>query len=281
MISKMAISAKDVNKLRQDTGAGMMDCKKALEEANGDFEAAIDILRKKGQKISAKRADKDASEGSVFFAIKNGGKAGYMIAMNCETDFVAKNEEYVALGSAIAETAASSDASSVDALKSESLSNGEKIEEALSNLMGKMGEKIEISAFEKLEGDAVVAYIHSNSKLGVLISLEGASGDAVEEIGRDVAMQIAAMNPVSIDETSVPQEVQDRELAVGREQAVAEGKPENIVDKIAEGRLKKFFKENTLVHQAFVKDGSKNVAQVLKEVDANLSVSAFKRVVIG
>ncbi len=277
----MAISAKDVNKLRQDTGAGMMDCKKALEEANGDFQAAIDILRTKGQKISAKRADKDASEGSVFFAIKDAGKVGYMIAMNCETDFVAKNEAYVALGSAIAEVAASSDASSIEELITQTLSDGRKVEEQLSDLMGKMGEKIEISAFEKLEGDAVVAYVHSNSKLGVLISLEGASGEAVDAIGKDVAMQIAAMNPVSIDETSVPQDVQDRELEVGREQALAEGKPANIVDKIAEGRLKKFFKENTLVHQSFVKDGSKTVAQVLTDVDSNLKVAAFKRVVIG
>lgn len=277
----MAISAQDVNKLRQETGAGMMDCKKALQEADGDFQGAIDILRTKGQKISAKRADKDASEGSVFTAITADGAKGLMLAMNCETDFVAKNSEYSSLGSAIAELALANGVSSVEALLSLSMANGRPVSDNMADLMGKMGEKIELSSLEVLTADKVVSYIHSNTKLGVLVALTGDSTDAAVSVGKDIAMQIAAMNPISLSEVDVPQEVKDREFMIGKEQALAEGKPANIVDKIAEGRLKKFFQENTLLSQNFVKDGSKTVDQVLKDVNKNLTVSSFKRIVVA
>jgi len=277
----MAISAQDVNKLRQETGAGMMDCKKALQEADGDFQGAIDILRTKGQKISAKRADKDASEGSVFTAITADGAKGLMLAMNCETDFVAKNSEYSSLGSAIAELALAKSVSSVEELLSLSMANGRPVSDNMADLMGKMGEKIELSSLEVLTADKVVSYIHSNTKLGVLVALTGDSTDAAVSVGKDIAMQIAAMNPISLSEVDVPQEVKDREFMIGKEQALAEGKPANIVDKIAEGRLKKFFQENTLLSQNFVKDGSKTVDQVLKDVNKNLTVSSFKRIVVA
>lgn len=277
----MAISAQDVNKLRKETGAGMMDCKKALEEANGDFETAVDILRKKGQKISAKRADKDASEGMVFATTSSDLSEGLLIALNCETDFVAKNEEFVKLGNNIIEAAAANGTSSVDELKSKALSDGRSVEEHLTDLMGKIGEKIEISAFERIKADAVVPYIHSNAKLGVLVALQGTGGKDVTEVGKDVAMQIAAMNPVAVDESGVDTSVVEREMQIGREQALAEGKPENIVDKIAEGKLKKFYKDNTLLNQQFVKDNSKTVAQVLKDVNGDLTVTKFTRTTIG
>lgn len=277
----MAISAQDVNKLRQETGAGMMDCKKALQEADGDFQGAIDILRTKGQKISAKRADKDASEGSVFTAITAEGAKGLMLAMNCETDFVAKNSEYSSLGFAIAQLALAKGVSSVEELLSLSMENGRPVSENMGDLMGKMGEKIELSSLEVLAADKVVSYIHSNTKLGVLVALTGDSTDAAVSVGKDIAMQIAAMNPISLSEVDVPQEVKDREFMIGKEQALAEGKPANIVDKIAEGRLKKFFQENTLLSQNFVKDGSKTVDQVLKDVNKNLTVSSFKRIVVA
>lgn len=277
----MAISAQDVNKLRKETGAGMMDCKKALEEANGDFDAAVDILRKKGQKISAKRADKEASEGMVFATTTSDLSEGILIALNCETDFVAKNEEFVKLGNSILETAAANGASSVDDLKAKTLADGRSINDHITDLMGKIGEKIEISAFERVKADAVVPYVHSNAKLGVLVALQGTGGKDVTEVGKDVAMQIAAMNPVAVDKDGVDSSVIEREMAIGREQALAEGKPENIVDKIAEGKMNKFYKDNTLLNQQFVKDSSKTVAQVLKDVNGDLTVTQFTRTSIG
>lgn len=277
----MAITAKDVNKLRQETGAGMMDCKKALTEANGDHEAAVDLLRKKGQKISAKRADKDASEGAIFATTSSDATSGFIIAMNCETDFVAKNEEYVALGETIVAAAAASNAGTKEDVLALALADGRSASEHLTDLMGKMGEKIEITAFTSQTGDAVVPYIHSTGKLGVLVNLKGASSEEAVAIGKDVAMQIAAMNPVALSGDDVAQEVKDKEFQIGKEQALAEGKPEQIVDKIATGRVNKFLKENTLLSQTFVKDSKKSVAEVLKNVDANLTVSAFNRVVVG
>lgn len=275
----MAISAQDVNKLRKATGAGMMDCKKALTETNGDFEAAIDLLRKKGQKVSAKRADRETSEGAVF--VKADGSKGTLIALNCETDFVAKNDEFVNLGNSILDVAVAKGAGSIEALSAEALSDGRAISEHITDMIGKIGEKIEITSLSSIEADRVVPYIHSNNKLGVLVGLKGASSDEAAEIGKDVAMQIAAMNPVSVDKSGVDQETIDRELAIGKEQALAEGKPENIVEKIAQGKLNKFFKENTLLAQSFVKDSSKTVEQVLKDVDSNLTVAEFKRVAVG
>lgn len=277
----MAITAQDVNKLRQTTGAGMMDCKKALVEADGDFEQAIDILRAKGQKVSAKRADNATTEGSVFVKTNDGGSIGYLLALSCETDFVAKNEEFVNFGTSILNVASDNDASDVAAVKALKTSEGRTIEESLVDYIGKIGEKIEISSFIKVTGDKVVPYIHSNSKLGVLVGFAGAGSENADEIGRDVAMQIAAMNPLAIDKTGIDQATIDRELEVGKEQALAEGKPEAMLEKIAQGKLNKFFKENTLLSQSFVKDNSKTIEQVLKEVNAGLTVADFKRVTIG
>lgn len=276
----MAITAKDVNNLRQATGAGMMDCKKALTEANGDFDGAVEILRKKGQKVSAKRADRDASEGGVFVETNTDATTGYMLSLNCETDFVAKNDEFVNLGTAIIKVAADNSLGTVEDLLAADL-DGKPVGDHLTDMMGKIGEKIEVKSYEVVNGEAVVPYIHSNSKLGVLVSLKGTGGKDVVAVGKDVAMQIAAMNPVGVSDADVSQEVQERELAFGKEKALAEGKPENIVDKIAQGMLKKFMKENTLLAQDFVKDGSKSVAQVLKDVNSDLTVEAFKRVSIG
>jgi elongation factor Ts len=275
-----AISAQDVNKLRQMTGAGMMDCKKALTEADGDFEKAIEILRKKGQKVSASRSDRDAKEGSVFIKVSDDKKEAVLIALNCETDFVAKNEEFQSLGKLIAETAYASKPGDKEALlnlKAGPLSLNEKIVE----LVGKIGEKIEVSEYIHMKGETVVPYIHAGSKLGVLVSLKGINGKDVTEAGKDVGMQIAAMNPVAVDEKSVDRTLIEKELEIAKAQIIAEGKPENMVEKIAQGKLNKFFKESTLLHQAFVKDNSKTVAQYLDSVSKGLTVAEFKRVTIG
>lgn len=276
----MAITAQDVNKLRTMTGAGMMDCKKALTEADGDFEKAIEILRKKGQKVSAARSDKDAKEGSVFIKTSDDNKEAVLIALNCETDFVAKNEEFQSLGASIAEVAFTKQPGNVDALMSEKLGDL-TVQEKITELVGKIGEKVEISEFVHMKGEAVVPYIHVGSKLGVLVSLKGVNGTDVTEAGKDVGMQIAAMNPVAVDETTVDKAVIEKELEIAKAQIIAEGKPANMVDKIAEGKLKKFYKDNTLVHQLFVKDSSKTVAQYLDSVTKGLAVAEFRRVTIG
>jgi elongation factor Ts len=276
----MSITAQDVNKLRAMTGAGMMDCKKALTEAEGDFDKAIEILRKKGQKVSASRSDKDAKEGSVFIRVSDDKKEAVLIALNCETDFVAKNEEFQILGKLIAETAFSKKSADKAALMNEmagALSLGEKITE----LVGKIGEKLEVSEYVRMNGEAVVPYIHAGSKLGVLVSLKGVNGKDVTDAGKDVGMQIAAMNPVAVDETSVDKSVIEKELEIAKAQIIAEGKPANMIDKIAQGKLQKFYKDNTLVHQPFVKDSSKTVAQYLDSVSKGLAVAEFRRVAIG
>jgi elongation factor Ts len=275
-----AISAQDVNKLRQMTGAGMMDCKKALTEADGDFEKAIEILRKKGQKVSASRSDRDAKEGSVFIKVSDDKKEAVLIALNCETDFVAKNEEFQSLGKLVAETAYANKPADKEALlnlKAGALTLNDKIVE----LVGKIGEKIEVSEYIHMKGETVVPYIHAGSKLGVLVSLKGINGKDVTEAGKDVGMQIAAMNPVAVDEKSVDKTLIEKELEIAKAQILAEGKPENMVEKIAQGKLNKFFKESTLLHQAFVKDNSKTVAQYLDSVSKGLTVAEFKRVTIG
>ena len=276
----MAITAQEVNKLRQMTGAGMMDCKKALTEAEGDFEKAIDILRKKGQKVSASRADRETKEGVVVTDISADGKTGILISLTCETDFVAKNDEFGKLANSILSLAVKEGASSVEAIQAlpfEGISIGEKITE----MTGKIGEKIDISHFEKLTGDQVVAYIHSNGKLGVLVSLINTGETDSEEAGKDVAMQIAAMNPVAVDKDGVDATTVEREIEVGKDQARQEGKPEEMLEKIALGKLNKFYKENTLLSQVFVKDSSKTIAQYLDGVSKGLTVSAFKRISIG
>jgi elongation factor Ts len=275
-----AISAADVNKLRQMTGAGMMDCKKALTEAEGDFEKAIEILRKKGQKVSASRSDRDAKEGSVFVKTSDDKKEAVLIALNCETDFVGKNEEFQSLGKLIAETAFTNKPASKEALLA--LSVGDlTINDKIIELVGKIGEKIEVSEYIHMKGEAVVAYIHAGAKLGVLVSLKGVNGKDVTEAGKDVGMQIAAMNPVAVDESSVDKTVIAKELEIAKALILAEGKPENMVEKIAAGKLNKFFKESTLLPQTFVKDNTKTVAQYLDSVSKGLTVAEFKRVSIG
>jgi elongation factor Ts len=274
------ITAQDVNKLRSMTGAGMMDCKKALTEADGDFEKAIEILRKKGQKVSASRSDKDAKEGSVFIKSSDDKKEAVLIALNCETDFVAKNEEFQNLGKLIAETAFTRKSADKEALMNEKV-GALTIHEKMTELVGKIGEKLEISAFVHMKGEAVVPYIHAGSKLGVLVSLKGVNGKDVSDAGKDVGMQIAAMNPVAVDETNVDKAVIEKELEIAKALILAEGKPANMVEKIAAGKLQKFFKDNTLVHQPFVKDSSKTVAQYLDSVSKGLAVAEFKRVAIG
>jgi elongation factor Ts len=275
-----AISAQDVNKLRQMTGAGMMDCKKALAEAEGDFDKAIEILRKKGQKVSASRSDREAKEGSVFIKVSDDKKEAVLIALNCETDFVGKNEEFQALGKLIVETAFANKPATKEALLALT-AGGLTLNDKIVELVGKIGEKIEVSEYIHMKGEAIVSYIHAGSKLGVLVSLKGVNGVDVTEAGKDVGMQIAAMNPVAVDEKSVDQSIIDKELEIAKAQILAEGKPENMVDKIAQGKLQKFFKETTLLHQLFVKDNSKTVAQYLDSVTKGLTVVEFKRVTIA
>lgn len=274
------ISAQEVNKLRQMTGAGMMDCKHALTEAGGDYEKAIEILRKKGQKVSASRSDKDAKEGSVFVKTSADGTYAVLVALNCETDFVAKNDAFQALGKLIADTAFEKKSNNKESLLAEKV-DGLSLQERITELVGKTGEKMEVKEFVAMAGEAVVPYIHAGSKLGVLVSLKNTGGAAVQDAGKDVGMQIAAMNPVAVDEKSVDQETIQKELEIAKAQIIAEGKPENMVEKIAQGKLQKFYKENTLVHQSFVKDSSKTVAQYLDSVVKGLSVAEFRRVAIG
>jgi elongation factor Ts len=275
-----AISAQDVNKLRQMTGAGMMDCKKALAEAEGDFDKAIEILRKKGQKVSASRSDRDAKEGAVFVKVSDDNKDAVLVALNCETDFVGKNEEFQTLGNDIAEAAFANKPADKEALLGLKLGNL-TVQEKIVELVGKIGEKIEVSEYVHLQGEAVVPYVHAGSKLGVLVVLKGVNGADVTEAGKDVGMQIAAMNPVAVDEKSVDRSVIEKELEIAKAQILAEGKPENMVEKIAQGKLQKFFKENTLLAQPFVKDNSKSVAQYLDSVSKGLTVAEFRRVAIG
>ncbi len=273
------ISASDVNKLRQQTGAGMMDCKKALVEANGDFEAAVDYLRKKGAKVAASRQDRDSHEGVVIAKSSTDGKIGIVVEVNCETDFVAKNADFVAFAEKIAAVALENQPASLEALKALEV-DGKVIAEALIEQTGVIGEKIDVSKYEIVSGEKIVAYIHANYRLGVLVALS-ADAAGVEEAGKDVAMQIAAMNPVAIDKDGVDATTIQRELEIAKEQIRAEGKPEEMVEKIAAGKLNKFYKENTLLNQEFVKDSSKNIAQFLDSVTKDLTVTAFKRVQLG
>lgn len=273
------ISAKDVKKLRDTTGAGMMDCKKALQEADGDFDAAIEYLRKKGQKMSAKRADREANEGVVIALTSEDQTQGIIVKLSCETDFVAKNEDFINLAKAIAATALESFPESADELLQEEV-NGEKIAEVIVKQTGVIGEKLEVGAYEKLSAPMVLSYIHMGYRAGVLVGLNKADA-SFEQAGRDVAMQVAAMRPIAVDESGVPDEVKAKELEIGREQALREGKPEKIVDRIAEGKLNKYYQENTLTAQAFVKDNKKSVAEYLKSVNKELKVQDFRHVELG
>src|ERR1700761_2406858 len=282
-MSTLQISASDVNKLRQQTGAGMMDCKKALTEANGDFEAAIDYLRKKGAKVAASRQDRESNEGVVIARTSADGKRGVIIELNCETDFVAKNAEFVAFANQIANEAVENKPATLADLNELTIDtevNRAKIADVIVDKTGKIGEKIGISKYEVIEGEKVIAYIHGNFRLAVLVGLS-ANVAGADEAGKDVAMQIAAMNPVAVDKDGVDATTITRELEIAKEQTRAEGKPEEMVEKIAAGRLNKFYKDSTLLNQEFVKDPSKNVAQFLATVDKGLTVTAFKRVALG
>ncbi|MDB5121211.1 MAG: hypothetical protein JWN56_2429 [Sphingobacteriales bacterium] len=278
-MSTLQISAADVNKLRQQTGAGMMDCKKALTESNGDFEAAIDYLRKKGAKVAASRQDRESNEGVVIAKTSTDGKRGFIIEVNCETDFVAKNADYIAFATSLLDLAIENNASSVEELLALDL-NGVKVSDAILDQTGKIGEKVGVSKFEIVNGEKVIAYIHGNYRLGVLVALSANAAQAAEA-GKDVAMQIAAMNPVALDKGDVDSKTIERELEIAKEQIRAEGKPEEMVEKIAAGKLNKFYKDSTLLNQEFVKDSSKTVAQFLNSVEKDLTVTAFKRVQLG
>jgi elongation factor Ts len=272
----MNITAAEVNKLRKQTGAGMMDCKKALVEANGDFEQAVDYLRKKGQKVAANRSDRDAAEGVVLAKTSQDGKLGAIIVLNCETDFVAKNADFTQFAENILDIAVTHKPTTIDELKSlkyngSGLTIGEKITEQT----GVIGEKIDLSGYETIQADTVVSYIHPGNKLASVVGLNK-EGDFAS-VGRDVAMQVAAMAPVALDKDSVAKEVIDREVEVGKEQAIQEGKPADMAEKIALGRLNKFFQENTLLNQSFIKDNKKSIKQYLGETEKDLSVTSFLR----
>jgi elongation factor Ts len=280
-IKVMAITAADVNKLRQMTGAGMMDCKKALTETNGDFEAAIDFLRKAGQKVAAKRADNQVSEGIVLVNVSNDGSNGKLLALACETEPVSKVESFRKIAQDILDIAVSGNVSDKDALMKQSLSDGRSVEENLVEMMGKIGEKLDIVGYENIQAEKVISYVHSNGKLGVLVAMNGTGGVEVEDLGKDVAMQIAAMKPVAVDKDDVDSKTVEREIEIGKEQARAEGKPEEMLEKIAQGKLNRFYKDFTLLNQDFVKDPSKNIRQVLADRAKTLTIKEFKRVSIG
>jgi elongation factor Ts len=277
----MAITAQDVNKLRQTTGAGMMDCKKALTEANGDMEAAIDILRKQGQKIASKRADNETSEGAVLTQVSADGTNGKLIALACETEPVSKVESFKELAKTILDTAVKTNAATKEELLAAPQADGRSLNDHIVDLMGKIGEKLDVVAYESINADRVVAYNHSNGKLGVLVGLKNVNGADVEEVGKDVAMQIAAMKPIAVDKDGVDAATVSREIEIGKEQARAEGKPEEMLEKIAQGKLNKFYKDSTLLNQEFVKDPSLTIAKLLDSKSKGLTVSEFKRIQIG
>ncbi|MBK7182740.1 MAG: elongation factor Ts [Bacteroidetes bacterium] len=275
----MAITAADVNKLRQMTGAGMMDCKKALTEANGDFEKAIDELRKKGQKVAANRSDRDAKEGLVVAKTTADNKRGVVLVVNCETDFVAKNEDFGKFVNNILEVAVAKNPKNVDELKTLAYDNNITIADKLIEQTGIIGEKIDLSKYETVEAAFVIAYNHPGNKLANIV---GFNKDAVNaDVAKDVAMQVAAMAPVALDKDGVDADTLQREIEIGKEQARAEGKPEDMLEKIALGKLNKFYKESTLLNQEFIKDNKKTIAQYLNDADKGLTATGFKRIALG
>ena len=271
------ISAADVNKLRKATGAGMMDCKKALVEAEGDFDTAVEVLRKKGQKVAANRADRDSSEGAVIARVNDDATVGVIVSVNCETDFVAKNENYVTLANQLADVALAHD--NLDSFLAADF-NGMSIADKLTEQTGVIGEKIEIGGFERLEGAFVGSYIHAGNKIATLTSLS-ARVDGAAEAAKNVAMQAAAMNPIALNEEGVDAATVEKEIEIAKDQLRQEGKPEAMLDNIAKGKLKRFFKDNTLVNQAYIKDGKQSVSEYVKSVDAELTVTGFKRLALG
>lgn len=279
-MSTVSITAADINKLRQSTGAGMMDCRKALTETNGDFEAAIDWLRKKGQKVAAQRGDRDAKEGVVLAKTTEDNKAGITFCLTCETDFVSKNAEFIAFAQSLMDAAIASDVKSVEELNEVSI-GAVKVADLINDKLASIGEKIGIVKFERIDAEYVASYIHGSNRMGVLVGMNKSQAEA----GKDVAMQIAAMNPLAVDPSFISPETVEREKAIVVDQITNDpkmaGKPAEMITKVAEGKLNAFFKENTLIAQAFVKDNSKSVGDYLKSVDSTLQVLSFKRVALG
>ncbi|NML67340.1 elongation factor Ts [Hymenobacter sp. RP-2-7] len=275
-----AITAADVNKLRTMTGAGMMDCKKALTEANGDFEAARDILRKQGQKIADKRADNATSEGLVLVNVSEDGKNGKLVALACETESVAKVADFRTLVQQILDTAVKTNVGTKEDLLAAKEADGRTVQEHITELTGKIGEKLDLT-YATLSAEKVASYIHSDNKKGVLVGLKNVGSADTTDVGRDVAMQIVAMKPVAVDKDGVDSATVEREIEIGKEQARAEGKPEAMLEKIAQGKLNKFYKDNTLLNQEFVKDNSVTIAQLLDKTSKGMTVESFKRVAIG
>ena len=271
------ITAADVNKLRTITGAGMMDCKKALVEAEGDFDLAIENLRKKGQKVAANRSDRESTEGAAIAVVNDAKTSGVVISLNCETDFVGKNESFVKLAQELAALALNFD--SKEAFLASDF-NGITVADKLIEQTGVIGEKIEIASFEKLEGAFIGSYIHAGNKIAVLTSLS-ANVEGAEEAARNVAMQAAAMNPIALNEAGVDAAIIEKEIEIAKEQLRAEGKPEAMLENISKGKIQRFYKDNTLINQDYIKDGSLSVAAYIKSVDANLTVTGFKRVALG
>lgn len=273
------ITAADVNKLRQMTGSGIMDCKKALVEAGGNFEEAIDILRKKGRKIAAKRADRNANEGYAIAKTTENHEFGIVLMINCETDFVGKTADFTNFANSIADLAVKNHITSKEDLMKADL-NGQTVENSLIEMSGKTGEKVELNAFLSLEKPFVSAYNHMGNRLAVIAAFNKKSAN-IETVAHEIAMQIAAMNPLGVTEKDIPREIIDRELEIAKEQIRNEGKPENMIEKIAVGKLNKFFKENTLVHQEFIRDSKITIGEYMQHEDRELSCEAFFRVQLG
>ncbi|HLP55528.1 MAG TPA: translation elongation factor Ts [Fluviicola sp.] len=276
----MAITAADVNKLRQQTGAGMMDCKNALVEADGDFEAAVDILRKKGQKIAAKRGENDASEGVIFAQTTPDHKVGVVLALNCETDFVAKNDSYRNFVQSLMDIAIAKLPATAEELKGLKYDDRLTVDEKITEQVGVIGEKLDLSGYAVVKGEAVVAYNHPGNQLATLVALNNGNAAAVEA-GRQVAMQVAAMNPIALNKDGVDARTIEREIEVGKDLAIQEGKPADMAEKIAQGRLAKFFKENTLLSQEFVRDNKVTVEEFLNSTEKGLTVTEFKRLALS
>ncbi len=274
------ITAADVNKLRKQTGAGMMDCKKALVEAEGDFDEAIAILRKKGQKVASKRADRDANEGIVIAKVSEDNSFGAVIMVNCETDFVAMNEDFIAYSNRLLDIAVSNKLSTVEALKDSEI-DGLKIADSLTEMVGKIGEKIDVAHLETIEAPYVGGYNHNGNRLATIVGFNKAGVEGIDVTGKDIAMQVASMAPVAVDQDGIAQEIIDRELEIAKDQIRQEGKPEHMLEKIAMGKLNKFFKENTLVNQEFIKESKVFVKDYIARNDKDLKATAFKRVMLG
>jgi elongation factor Ts len=275
---QMAITAADVNKLRQQTGSGMMDCKKALEEANGDFEAAVDILRKKGQKVAANRADRDAKEGLAIARVSSDSKRGTLVVVNCETDFVAKNEDFGNFANTVSQISLDKKPASLEELKALPFNNEITINDKFIEQIGKIGEKIDLSYYQSVEAAYVVAYNHPGNKIACIV---GFNKEVSAEVAKNVAMQVAAMAPVSVDKNDVDPKMLERELDIAREQIRAEGKPEDMIEKIAQGKVNKFYKESTLLNQEYIKDNKMDVRKYLQSIDKDLTVTAFRRAQLG